>query len=217
LTAIRSFSEILQDNADLEPEQRREFLRIVVKESERLSRLIAQMLDLSKIEAGRVEWQMSDVDLAEVAREAAAATSQLFRDKDVRLELLLPASVPAVWADRDRLMQVTVNLLSNAVKFCPRGAGRVSLSVASEGGSLLLAVRDNGPGIDPRHHDSIFERFRQVGDTLTGKPEGTGLGLAICRMIVEHLGGRIWVESRPGEGARFFVRLPQRMKLAQAG
>jgi Na+/proline symporter/nitrogen-specific signal transduction histidine kinase len=217
LTAIRSFSEILQDNADLDPEQRREFLRIVVKESERLSRLIAQMLDLSKIEAGRVEWQMSGVDLAEVAREAAAATSQLFRDKDVQLELQLPASAPAVWADRDRLMQVTVNLLSNAVKFCPRGDGRVSLSVASEGGSLLLAVRDNGPGIDPRHHDSIFERFRQVGDTLTGKPEGTGLGLAICRMIVEHLGGRIWVESKPGEGARFFVRLPRRLPLAQAG
>ncbi len=217
LTSIRSFTEILHDNPALETEQRAEFLRIVVKESERLSRLINQMLDLSKIESGNLEWLMSEVDLAEVARDAALATSQLFHDNGVRLELAVPPAVPAVWADRDRLMQVVVNLLSNAVKFCRREDGCVLLTVTDDASTVTLKVVDNGCGIARQHHRTIFERFRQVGDTLTAKPEGTGLGLAICRMIVEHLGGRIWVESEPGNGARFHVRLPRREQLARAG
>jgi Na+/proline symporter/nitrogen-specific signal transduction histidine kinase len=216
LTSIRSFSEILHNNPDLDPDKRREFLAIVVKESERLTRLINQMLDLSKIESGKPAWQMSDVDLAEVARDAAAATSQLFEDKGARLELRLPETAPLVVADRDRLMQVTVNLLSNAVKFCPRPDGRVVLTVASDSTDVILAVADNGPGIAPEHHEIVFEPFRQVGDTLTGKPQGTGLGLAICRMIVDHHAGRIWVESEPGKGATFRVRLPRKLALAKA-
>jgi Na+/proline symporter/nitrogen-specific signal transduction histidine kinase len=216
LTSIRSFSEILHNNPDLDPEKRREFLAIVVKESERLTRLINQMLDLSKIESGKPDWQLTDVDLAEVAREAAAATSQLFEDKSVRLDLRLPEAAPPVAADRDRLMQVTVNLLSNAVKFCPRADGRVTLTLVSDPADVILTVADNGPGIAPAHHETVFEPFRQVGDTLTAKPEGTGLGLAICRMIVDHHGGRIWVESDPGKGAIFRVRLPRKFALARA-
>jgi len=215
LTSIRSFSEILHDNPDLEPEKRREFLAIIVKESERLTRLINQVLDLSKIESGALEWHMADVDLAEVGRDAAAATSQLFRDRGVRLELALPESAPTLWADRDRLMQVTVNLLSNAVKFCPDD-GRVTLAVSSDLDSVTLGVADNGSGIAPEHHAAVFERFRQVGETLTAKPQGTGLGLAICRMIVDHHGGRIWVESEAGRGATFRVRLPRKVVLAKA-
>jgi signal transduction histidine kinase len=188
----------------------------VVKESERLTRLINQMLDLSKIESGKPDWQLTDVDLAEVAREAAAATSQLFEDKSVRLDLRLPEAAPPVAADRDRLMQVTVNLLSNAVKFCPRADGRVTLTLVSDPADVILTVADNGPGIAPAHHETVFEPFRQVGDTLTAKPEGTGLGLAICRMIVDHHGGRIWVESDPGKGAIFRVRLPRKFALARA-
>jgi len=216
LTSIRSFSEILHDNPDLEPEKRREFLAIIVKESERLTRLINQVLDLSKIESGTLEWHMADVDLAEVGRDAVAATSQLFRDRGVRLELALPESAPTLRADRDRLMQVTVNLLSNAVKFCPQDDGRVTLAVTSDPDSVTLGVADNGPGIAPEHHAAVFERFRQVGDTLTAKPQGTGLGLAICRMIVDHHGGRIWVESEAGRGATFRVRLPRKVALAKA-
>jgi signal transduction histidine kinase len=216
LTSIRSFSEILHDNPELAPEKRREFLAIIVKESERLTRLINEVLDLSKIQSGTLEWHMADVDLAEVARDAAATTSQLFRDKGARLELVLPDKAPALWADRDRLMQVTVNLLSNAVKFCPNANGRVTLAVASDPDALTLSVTDNGPGIAPEHHAAVFERFHQVGVTLTGKPQGTGLGLAISRMIVDHHGGRIWVESEPGEGATFRVRVPRNLPLAKA-
>jgi signal transduction histidine kinase len=159
---------------------------------------------------------MSDVDLAEVASEAAAATSQLFDDKGVRLELRLPEAAPPIVADRDRLMQVIVNLLSNAVKFCPRADGRVTLAVASDATDVTLTVADNGPGIAREHHEIVFEPFRQVGDTLTAKPQGTGLGLAICRMIVDHHGGRIWVESEPGKGAAFHVHLPRKLALARA-
>jgi signal transduction histidine kinase len=216
LTSIRSFSEILHDNPDLDADQRREFLHIIVKESERLTRLINQVLDLSKIESGKLEWHMADVDMAEVARDAAASTSQLFRERNVRLELTLPEAAPAVWADRDRLMQVAVNLLSNAVKFSPAAAGRVTLAVASDADGVTLSVADNGPGIAREHHETVFERFHQVGDMLTGKPEGTGLGLAICRGIVEHLGGRIWVDSEPGRGACFHVRLPRHVAIARS-
>jgi Na+/proline symporter/nitrogen-specific signal transduction histidine kinase len=216
LTSIRSFSEILLDNPALEPRQRQEFLRIIVTESERLTRLINDMLDLAKIEAGKLEWHMERVSASEVAREAATALGQLFRDKSVELKIELLDNVPTTIADRDRLFQVVVNLLSNAVKFSPRDAGRVTLAVETDADGVRLSVTDNGPGIAPKDRDAIFERFRQVGDTLTAKPEGSGLGLAISRMIIEHFGGRAWVEAAPGGGAIFQVWLPREPAAASA-
>jgi Na+/proline symporter/nitrogen-specific signal transduction histidine kinase len=212
LTSIRAFSEMLLYDPRMHLAERKRFLAIIVKETERLTRLINQMLDLAKIESGNAEWHPTELDLNEVIRESVDATSQLFRDKDVALELALSDSVPRVMADRDRLMQVLINLLSNAVKFCRQGEGRVEirLGAARSGGqdSLRVDVRDNGPGISPADHQTIFERFKQVGDTLTSKPEGTGLGLPISRRIVEHFGGRLWVESEPGKGAAFSFVLP---------
>ena len=209
LTSIRSFSEILLDNPALEQQQRQEFLRIIVTESERLTRLINDMLDLAKIEAGKLEWHMERVSTSEVAREAATALGQLFRDKNVKLEAHLLDGVSTIIADRDRLFQVVVNLLSNAVKFSPRGVGLVTLTVENDANGIRLSVADNGPGIAPNDREAIFERFRQVGDTLTAKPEGSGLGLAISRMIVEHFGGRAWVGDAPGGGAIFQIWLPR--------
>ncbi len=209
LTSIRSFSEILLDNPVLEPAQRQEFLRIIVAESERLTRLINDMLDLAKIEAGELDWHMERVSASEVAREAATALGQLFREKNVALAVNLSDAIPATLIDRDRLFQVVVNLLSNAVKFSPRDTGRITLKVETDAGGVRLSVADNGPGIAPADRDAIFERFRQVGDTLTAKPEGSGLGLAISRMIIEHFGGRAWVEGAPGGGSVFHVWLPR--------
>ncbi|HET6468014.1 MAG TPA: ATP-binding protein, partial [Geminicoccaceae bacterium] len=208
LTSIRSFSEILYDNPDLDQEQRQRFLGIVIKESERLTRLINQVLDLAKMEAGRMEWHFAEVDPLELVRDAAAAASQLFRERGVALELDLPEAAPAIRTDPDRLTQVILNLLSNAAKFSPQGGGRVVLAVAAGPEDVVISVSDNGPGIAPEDQAAVFERFRQVGDQLTGKPEGTGLGLPICRAILDHLGGAIDVASRPGEGATFTVRLP---------
>src|SRR6266542_2423460 len=209
LTSIRSFSEILLDNPALEQHQRQEFLRIIVTESERLTRLINDMLDLAKIEAGKLEWHMERVSPSEVAHGAATALGQLFRDKGVKIEINLPDGTATTIADRDRLFQVVVNLLSNAVKFSPRDRGLVTLAVENDADGIRLSVTDNGPGIALKDREAIFERFRQVGDTLTAKPEGSGLGLALSRMIVEHFGGRAWVEDAPGGGAIFQVWLPR--------
>ena len=105
-------------------------------------------------------------------------------------------------------MQVVLNLLSNAVKFCAAGSGRVDVSLTAGAGELRVDVADNGPGIARHEQETIFEKFRQAGDTLTAKPHGTGLGLPISRQIVEHFGGRLWVESEPGQGAEFVFSLP---------
>jgi len=207
LTSIRALTEILFDNPDIELEQRQEFLGTVISESERLTRLINQVLDMAKIEAGEIDWRVEPMDLGAAVEQAAAATSQLFVDRGIRLDVAIPPDLPPVRGDHDRLVQVAVNLLSNAAKFTPSG-GRVSLAVGADAGTARVSVTDTGPGIAPEHQAIVFERFRQVGDTMTDKPQGTGLGLAICKRIVEHLGGRIWVDSAPGAGATFTFTVP---------
>jgi signal transduction histidine kinase len=210
LTSIRAFTEILHDHPDIEDAERQRFLGLVIKESERLTRLINQVLDLAKLEAGPAEWQAEDIDVHAIVVEAVSATSELFRSRGVALETRLSPAAATVSGDRDRLMQVLLNLLANAVKFSPAGTGRVEVRLCEDGGHVRVDVEDNGVGIDPAHKELIFEKFRQVGDTLTDKPAGTGLGLAICRRIIGHLGGRLWVESEPGRGSVFSFTLPTR-------
>lgn len=209
LTSIRAFTEILHDNPDLEPGERKRFLGIVLQEAERLSRLIGQVLDLAKLESGRAEWKASDVDLRAVVLDSVEATGQLFRARRVAVETTLPESVPPVRADRDRLQQVLINLLSNAAKFAPADVGRVAVALASTDRAVRVDVRDNGPGVAPADRAMIFEKFRQAGDAMTDRPAGTGLGLPISRQIIDHFGGRLWVEDAPGGGARFAFELPR--------
>ncbi|HSN19442.1 MAG TPA: sensor histidine kinase [Usitatibacter sp.] len=208
LTSIRAFSEILHDNPQLDEAERHRFLGLVIKESERLTRLINQVLDLAKLESGVAEWHTEEIDLAEIVREAENATAPLFRSKSIAVETVVGEVPPRVMADRDRLMQVMLNLLSNAVKFCPERGGRVQVRVVRAGAEARVDVRDNGPGISPEHQKVIFEKFRQVGDTLTQKPAGSGLGLTICSQIIGHFGGRLWVRSAPGHGSEFSFALP---------
>jgi Na+/proline symporter/nitrogen-specific signal transduction histidine kinase len=207
LTSIRAFSEILLDNPDLRPEERERYLRIIVEETERLTRLINQVLDLSKLESGRVEWHVTEVDLADVVRDSVAEAAALFRRKGARLAVHLPEDLPPVAADRDRLVQVMLNLLSNAAKFCDPEHGDVVVAVGVQDSVLQVDVSDNGPGVPVEEQQDIFEKFRQGGDVLTNRPQGTGLGLPISRQIVDHLGGALWVESKPGEGATFSFTL----------
>jgi signal transduction histidine kinase len=122
-----------------------------------------------------------------------------------------------VRADLDRIVQVVMNLLSNAVKFIEPERGRVEIAVAEENGFLRVDVRDNGPGISAEHQEIIFDKFRQAGDALTGKPQGSGLGLYISRRIIEHSGGRLWVSSRLGDGACFSFTLPLANDAVAAG
>jgi Na+/proline symporter/nitrogen-specific signal transduction histidine kinase len=209
LTSIRMFSELLYDSPDMEEEQQSEFLSIIIKESERLTRLINNILDLAKMEAGRFEWQMSDSDPKAILDEALAATASLFHtDPPIQLANKIPAQLPTVHVDADRLTQVTVNLISNAVKFCETDGGKVDIEAEVKNGSLLVTVSDNGKGVASEDQERIFDKFQQAQNDEDGPRQGTGLGLPISRQIIEHFGGRIWVESQTGEGSRFTFSLP---------
>ena len=208
LTSIRAFSEILLSNPDMEVEQRGKFLAIIVKESERLTRLINQVLDMAKIDSGRIDWHIADLDLRELIEDAVNSTRQLFNDKAVALREELGDKPVIIAGDHDRLIQVIINLLSNAVKFCSDQGGEVTIQLYPLAHRWRITVIDNGPGIAADQHQLIFEKFHQVTDAHAGKPKGTGLGLPISQKIVEHHGGSIWVESEPGQGATFIVDLP---------
>jgi signal transduction histidine kinase len=210
LASIRAFSEILQDNPDVGAEERVRFIGIIVSETERLSRLVNQVLDLAKIESGAANWQTERVDLGELIQKAADSTEQLFRDKGAVVALNLPERPSVLWGDRDRLTQVMLNLLSNAAKFVPdEGYGRVEISLRKIQEGFLVTVADNGCGIAEDELPVVFEKFRQ-GSGGHEKPVGTGLGLPISQRIIEHMDGRIWAESTPGEGAIFSFILPKR-------
>jgi signal transduction histidine kinase len=206
--SIRAFSEILRDHPRLGDAERLEFLAIIIAESERLTRLIGQLLHLSKIEAsGTIPAQSALVDLAAVVRESSAAMRQVFAGADVSLDVDIADAEARVMGDHDRLVQVLINLLGHAVKVSPRQGGRAALSLRRRGDEVELAVADNGPGIPPADRAVVFDRFRQLGDSMGERPEGVGLGLAISQKIVEQHGGRIWVEDAEGGGAVFKIRL----------
>ncbi|HTO99693.1 MAG TPA: sensor histidine kinase [Myxococcales bacterium] len=209
LTSIRAFSEILLEDPEIHLPERKRFLAIIVKETQRLTRLINQVLELAKIESGSAEWHTTEMDVKDVIRESVEAVSQLFRESGIELSMAMNGeAIPLVRADRDRLMQVLINLLSNAVNVCLPNQGRVEIRLGVGAGALRVDIQDNGPGINPADHETVFEKFRQVGDTLTGKLRGTGLGLPISRRIIEHFGGRLWVQSELGQGATFSFTLP---------
>lgn len=187
--------------------QVRENIDIMLIEGQRLSALVNNVLDLEKIEAGKVEWNIQPVDITDVIRQAAAATQSLYEQKGLTLSLDVAGALPPVRGDRDRLVQVVVNLISNAVKFTDDGSIECRAATI-QSGAVCVSVSDTGAGISPGDQLMVFEKFRQVGDTLTDKPTGTGLGLSICKEIVEHLGGTISVESVLGEGSTFRFTLP---------
>jgi Na+/proline symporter/nitrogen-specific signal transduction histidine kinase len=207
LTSIRSFSEILVDNLDLPAEDRERYLGIVIEEAERLTRLINDVLDLSKLTSGGGEWHVEPLDVRAVVDTTAQAVSGLFATKGATLTTDVPDDVPRVLGDRDRLVQVLQNLLSNAAKFAAPGAGQVRVKVAVHGGTVQVDVSDDGPGVPAQDRDIIFEKFRQ-GTTPAHRPGGTGLGLPISREIVERLGGRLWLAESDGAGATFSFTMP---------
>jgi signal transduction histidine kinase/CheY-like chemotaxis protein/ligand-binding sensor domain-containing protein len=183
-----------------------ENLNVVVSEGERLTNLINDVLDLAKIESGRMEWHLKPVFLQDVISRAIASTSSLFDQKGLKLVKNISPDLPLVSADEDKLIQVVINLLSNAVKFTDKG--KVSIETFLDKGQIMVEVKDTGIGIAESDWHKVFERFRQAGDTLTDKPQGTGLGLPICREIIEHLGGIIWMKSELGVGSSFFFSIP---------
>ena len=202
LTSIRALAELMRDDPKIDLAQRRQFIEIIVSETERLSRLVNQVLDMAKIESGHAEWHTEELDLGALVRQTVVTTSELFRERQSQVTVSAPEHPVMIWVDPDRLTQVMLNLLSNAAKFVPVPGGRVGVSLSLDDAGVTVRVTDNGPGVPPEQQALVFERFRQGGDA-SNRPQGTGLGLPISRQIVEHFGGRLWLESAPGQGATF--------------
>jgi len=187
-------------------------INIIISEGERLTALINDVLDIAKMEAGKVDWKTETFQVADFIDRAARATSALFAQKDLALIIDVEEGLPDVTGDKDKLIQAMINLISNAVKFTEHGS--VTCRARLTGGEITVSVIDTGVGIAKENQEKVFEKFKQVGDTLTDKPKGTGLGLPICKQIVEHHGGKIWVESELGQGSNFTFTLPVRQELA---
>jgi signal transduction histidine kinase len=185
-------------------------LGIIETEGARLTRLINDFLDLSRIESGRLEWNDQPVHIEDVVHGAVEATRAQYDAKpSVSLHVELEPDLPELVADPDRLTQVLVNLLNNAGKFTEKGTVRVA-ATATQDGLIRVSVADTGPGIPREEQELVFDKFHQVrhGDTLPDTFKGTGLGLAICKQIIERYGGAIWVESDGHAGSDFIFELP---------
>jgi signal transduction histidine kinase len=204
LNSIRAFSELLLEYDDADA--REEFLAIINSESERLGRLVDDVLDLAKIQSGTIGWQMAELDVAGLLREAERNYRPLIERRGLRFALDLGPELPPAHGDRDRLLQVLSNLLNNALKFTVQGG--ITAGARQAPGGVEIWVADTGVGVPEAERERIFDRFHQVGQVMEGQPRGTGLGLTICREIVAHHGGSIWVSGRAEGGAVFTFALP---------
>ena len=211
LNSIIGFSRVILKGIDgpITPQQE-EDLKAIYNAGQHLLGLINDVLDLSKIEAGKVELALGEVELKDVLQGVLSTAEGLVKGKPIELVTDIPDDLPTITADSIRLRQILLNLVSNAVKFTERGQIGVSARKLDSSGrpEIVVAVFDTGPGIAPEDQRKLFEPFSQVDASPTRKTGGTGLGLSICRHLVELHGGRIWVESVPGEGSTFAFTLP---------
>ena len=203
---LPNFQEISDKKVAKAVGQVNENLDIIIAEGERLTTLINDVLDVAKMEAGKIDWKMQKLDVQGIIERAMLATSSLFAKKGLAQLSDIAPELPNITGDRDRLIQVVINLISNAVKFTDTGS--VTCRARRKRNEVIISVIDTGMGIAEEDQPKVFEKFKQVGDTLTDKPKGTGLGLSICKQIVEHHGGRLWVESQLGKGSEFSFSLP---------
>jgi len=207
LSSIRSFSEILQTYDDVDANTRKEFLAIINGESERLTQLTNEILDISKINSGKTAWHMDYVNMVEVVRSAVNTMNPISKNKDLVIETIIPENLPLIRGDTNKLLQVLLNLLSNAIKFTSQG--KITVGIEEMPDKVKTFVTDTGEGIYPEEKEKVFDEFYRIGDELQGRPAGSGLGLSISKKIVEAHGGDINVESEIGHGSTFFFRLPK--------
>jgi len=208
LASIRAYNELVL-GGDVGPinDEQRMYLQRVDKACARLERLIADLMNLSKLRAGEVTISKAPTDLSAVVQSVLDTMNPRAREAGVQLEAYEVQKLPVTVTDQGRLEQVLTNLVDNAIKFNEPG-GWVRVSLVREGNEALFAVADNGPGIPKGAQEAIFEEFQHGTDVRSRAKEGAGLGLAIARRMIEVLGGRIWVESEPGQGATFYVAIP---------
>jgi signal transduction histidine kinase len=217
LTAIQGFAELMSKGV-MGPvtEAQTRHLQTIINNVTRLNNLITDLTDISKIETGRINLQFTAVNVQDLIHEALQLTEDQIKQRDHTLDLQLNGAIPAVWADRDRLMQILTNLISNAYKYTPNGgriviAARPTVSQLGPQGGLKAAqitVSDNGIGIRAEDQQQLFQRFFRSGDTEARQSPGTGLGLSIVKNLLEIQGGRIWFESVHGQGSSFHIIIP---------
>jgi signal transduction histidine kinase len=209
LNAIIGFSQVLLDpSMKVADEEKTQFLTDVLNSGNHLVNLINEILDLSKIEAGRMELQIEPASLSEVIETAQSTVRPLAASKALTFHVETDNRIPTIPMDTGRIKQVLLNLLGNAIKFTPDGR-KVWVKAGKNNGEVRVEVGDTGPGIPREEQERIFLEFQQVKSVTGGdKPEGTGLGLALAKKFVEMHGGKIWVESEVGKGSRFFFTLP---------
>ena len=181
-------------------------MSLIAEESERLSRIVNEILLATQLDAGRLDLESEPFDPLELAERVIEST-RAYAPPGISVELIAPGRVPPVAADRDKLRQVLVNLVENAIKYSP-GGGRVEIGVEARDEHVLFYVRDEGLGIPPEERARVFEKFYRVDPQMTRGVGGTGLGLYICNELVSRMGGRIWVESNEEKGSTFLFELP---------
>ena len=208
LNAIIGFSEVLQEKlfGELNDKQA-EYTSDILTSGQHLLSLINEILDLSKVEAGRMELELATFDLPLAIDNARTFVRERAARHGIRLDLDLDETLGEFIGDERKIKQILLNLLSNAVKFTPEG-GRIGINARQSDGSVEISVSDTGVGIAPEDQPKIFEEFRQVGSDYAHKIEGTGLGLTLAKKFVELHGGKIWLTSKPGEGSTFAFTLP---------
>ncbi len=208
LTSIGGFAETLLEGALDDPDTARHFVGIIKKESEHLSRLIEDILDLSRIESGKWKMQKAPVDLGALTQETSGRLRSKAENLGVHLEVIVPADIPTIPGDPHRLAQVLINLIDNALKYTPAG-GKVTVSAEDEPQHVKLVISDTGTGMPKADLPRIFERFYRVDKARTRSTGGTGLGLSIVKHIVDAHGGTISVVSDVGQGATFTITIPK--------
>jgi signal transduction histidine kinase len=206
LSSIRSYSEILLNYSDIDRETSKEFVHIINMESERLSTLVNEILDLMKVQSGKLELAIIPLNPEALLEESAKIITPMAQDKGLSLRLQTCAGLPKVSGDRNQIIQVLVNLLNNAVKFTREGSITLSAQVWEE--FMKFSVADTGEGIFPEEREVIFDEFYRISEAAGNRPRGTGLGLSISKKIVEFHGGQIRVESEPGKGSTFSFTIP---------
>jgi PAS domain S-box-containing protein len=208
LTSIKSSAKIINKYGLKKPDSINKFSGIIIEEVDRLTRLINNVLDLSKIEAGEMTFNFKKINFYDLLHHIYVITSPSVFDKKLKYLVSIPDKIPNIVVDKDSIIQVIVNLISNAVKFTDFGYIKISVILNSDSTKIKFLIEDSGVGIIKEDLSNVFDKFKQSGDTLTDKPKGTGLGLPISKEIIHHHGGAIWVESEIGKGSKFIFTLP---------
>ncbi|MBI3354153.1 MAG: GAF domain-containing protein [Nitrospirae bacterium] len=207
LTSVKGATKlILRGSTGAINEKQEKLLKIMSSDTDRLINLISDLLDISKLESGRIKMKKEDFNLSEILHQCIESVQSIVKDKNLRIFERFDNNI-MVNADRDKIKQVVINLLSNAIKFTPAD-GMIELYARQVSGLSEVSVKDTGIGISKEFHKNIFEKFQRADNSMTAEVQGTGLGLAICKKIVEDHGGKIWVESEENNGSRFFFTLP---------